>query len=94
MDNPSDIKPIVITAGELAKQYFGGERRRVYRAQARDVNPLPKGRDIAGRSSYLVSEIEAWFQEELARNERGERRVWPAGQHKNDSALNAGGKHD
>lgn len=72
-------KPIVYTAGEVAALYFGGERRRVYRAQARDVNPLPRGRDIAGRSSYLVSEIEAWFNEELARNERGDRRVWPAG---------------
>ena len=87
-----NTKPILITAVELATIYFGGERRRIYRAQARDINPLPKSREIAGRACFLVSEIDDWFAEEIARNERGDRRVWPAGQRKTDSSLNSGGK--
>ena len=82
MHTQPDPTPILITASDLAKIYFGGERRRIYRAQARDINPLPKSLEIAGRACWLQSQIEAWFEEELARNERGERRVWPAGQRK------------
>lgn len=70
--------PVLLSAVEVAHLYFGGQRRRIYRAQAREVNPFPKGREIAGRVTFLVSEVEKWLDEELARNERGEARKWPA----------------
>ena len=70
--------PILYTATEVARLYFGGARRRIYRAQARDVNPFPQGREIAGRSTFLAAEIETWLREELERNERGDVHKWPA----------------
>ena len=70
--------PILLSANEVAAIYFGGQRRRIYRAQARAVNPFPKGREIAGRVTFLVSEVECWLDEELARNDRGEAKKWPA----------------
>lgn len=71
---------VLLNAEIVADRLFGGKRRRIYSAINRSVNPFPRGREIAGRATWLQSEVESWLLEELARNDRGERRIWPAGQ--------------
>jgi len=68
---------ILLTAESVADRLFEGKRRRIYSAINRSINPFPKSREIAGRATWLQSEVEIWLQEELDRNNRGDRRQWP-----------------